>query len=74
MGVKIHKLIEKKFLGYRCITNDMVCFETDAERGTLTIDGMVQEITLDLTPHTIEMLSEFIRYIKTDQDSKNVEK
>jgi len=48
---------------------DFVNFETVADKGLLTIEDMSgKPIVLDLTPHTIEMLSEFIRYIKSDLD------
>lgn len=69
MKVHIHKLVENKFIGYRCTTMDFVNFETVADKGLLTIEDMSgKPIVLDLTPHTIEMLSEFIRYIKSDLD------
>ena len=68
MSIKINKLIEKKHLGYRCITPDQVMFETSNERGTLVVDNMEHEIRIDLTAHNIELLSEFIRYIKSDME------
>tara|TARA_R110002096_G_scaffold378393_1_gene572500 strand:- start:210 stop:425 length:216 start_codon:yes stop_codon:yes gene_type:complete len=66
MSVKIHKLIEKKHLGYRCMLNDQVMFETDNERSRLTVDNMALQIEIDITPHTIETLYEFFRYLKSD--------
>jgi hypothetical protein len=68
MKVEIQKLVEKKLLGYRFTTNDLITFETDATRGLLIIDAVDNSLTIDLTPHTIEQLSEFIRYIKSDLD------
>ena len=68
MEVSVQKLVEKKTLGYRFTTIDKVQFETDNIRGVLVIDNFDGQMTIDLTPHTIEQLSEFIRYIKSDLD------
>jgi len=64
--VTINKLMENKFIGYRAITNDQVIFETDNDKGILRVDNIDTEILIDLTPHTIQLLSELLRYLKTD--------
>lgn len=69
MKVVIQKLVKKISLGYRFTTIDKVQFETDNIRGVLLIDNFFDQMTIDLTPHTIEQLSEFIRYIKSDLDN-----
>jgi len=62
----VHKLIKKEHLGYRIVTNDQVIIETNNDEGLLTIDDMEKAIYIDLTPHTIGLLSELLRYLKTD--------
>lgn len=65
--VKIHKLVKKEHLGYSCTTVDHVIFETDNKRGLLIVDDVCgQRISIDLTTHTIETLSELLRYLKSD--------
>ena len=64
--VKINKLVEKKHLGYRCVTVDKVIFETDNTKGLLIVDDIKDRILIDLTSHTIETLYEFFRYLKSD--------
>jgi hypothetical protein len=66
MTNKVHKLVEKKTLGYRYTTIDKVIFESNNESGKLIVDDISSVIELDLTPKTIEMLYEFFRYLKTD--------
>lgn len=66
--INITRLIETTTLGYRFSTIDKVNFETDNARGVLVIDNFDDKITFDLTKHTIDSLSEFIRYIKSDLD------
>ena len=68
MSDKVHKLVEKKTIGYRYTTIDKVIFESNDTRGKLLIDDFNQVIELDLTPHTIGMLYEFFRYLKTDKE------
>lgn len=66
MKVDIKKLVEKKHLGYRCNTVDMIQFETSVDKSVLTIDDFRSIVQVDLTPHTIEMLYKFFRYLKSD--------
>jgi hypothetical protein len=68
--INITRLIEKKTRGYRFTTIDKVQFESDSIRGVLVIDNFEGQLTLDLTQHTLEQLSEFIRYIKQDLDDE----
>ena len=69
MSDKVHKLIEKKTIGYRYTTIDKVIFESNNERGKILVDDFNQVIEMDLTPHNIKMLYEFFRYLKTDLES-----
>ena len=68
MSNKVHKLVEKKHIGYRYVSNDKVIFETNNEHGSITIDDLEQVIRLDLTPQNITMIYEFFRYLKSDLD------
>ena len=65
----VHKLVEKKTLGYTCTTTDFVTFVTSNESSLLRVESIGQEdILIDLTPKNIEIISEFIRYVKTDME------
>lgn len=66
----VTKLVKKETIGYRCSTIDKVLFESENAKGLLTIDNLESNIVLDLTPHTIVMLYEFFRYLKTDLDEE----
>lgn len=68
MTEKINKLVEKVHVGYRYVTLDKVIIESDKTRDTLIIDDISKQIEIALTPHTITMLYEFFRYLKTDLD------
>ena len=68
-NIKVFKLTEKKTVGYRCTTNDFIAFESNIDTNELTISDFNNSISLELTPHTIETLLEFIRYIKSDESN-----
>lgn len=70
-NVSIQKLTKKVDLGYRFTTVDFVEFHIDQENGLFTVNDLNggYVLSVDLTKHTLDSLSELIRYAKSDMDS-----
>lgn len=66
MTDKVHKVVEKVTVGYQYTTQDHVLFDYKKEKHELTVDDMGSLIHIDMTPNTVFMLSELLRYIKEE--------